>query len=55
VHDVLGDALNPNDEFLNNGIFFMDVASYHRDFSMTAINLDTQGWNFDYHLMLDDE
>jgi len=38
----------------NEGIFYIDIDSYMKNFSQTTINQDTHNWNHDYFLMLDD-
>jgi len=37
-----------------DGIFYMDIASYKSNFSMTTVNQDTTGWNLGYYLKTDD-
>ena len=50
VEAELGDAAVSS----NEGIFFMDIASYKRNFQLTVVNQDTRNWNLDYFLKLDD-
>ena len=38
----------------NNGIFYMDIESFHQSFYLTQINEDTSNWHFDYFLKLND-
>lgn len=38
----------------DNGIFYMDIDSFKRNFDDTQINQDTTGWSFDHFLMFDD-
>ena len=46
----VGSVYDPND-----GVFFMDVASFQQYFLYTTINEDIRGWYHDAFLMLDDQ
>jgi len=50
VNDKLGDALTGKSE----GIFFLDLDSYMKNFQLTQVNLNTDKWYLDYFLRLDD-
>jgi len=39
----------------NEGIFWMDIDSYKKNFETTSINQDTSNWHLGYFTMLDDE
>lgn len=43
------------DNYVNDGIFFMDITDYKTQGLATLISYDTTDWHNDYFLMLNDE
>lgn len=50
VDELLGDAAGPN----NEGIYFMDLDTYHSNFNETQVNQDTSSWDLSHFLMFND-